>query len=70
MLNFLTLLNVTGTFGIDLALEKLSKVICKLFELPCFIFLGAPLIPYVQAAILNLPHLYNYEVLPYSLIGS
>ena len=29
---------------------------CKLFALLCFIFLRTALIPYVQVAILNLPH--------------
>ena len=44
---FLTLLKVSGTFGVDLALEKQREVVCKLFEVLCFVFLGAAPIPYV-----------------------
>ena len=41
----------------------------KLFALLCFVFLGDAPIPYVQAAILNLPHPY-FEVLPYFKINN
>ena len=57
---FLTLLKVSGTNRVDnLALKSLKDIVhvCKLFELLCFSFLGAAAILYVQAAILNLPHL-------------
>ena len=52
---FSTLLNDSRTFRVDLALEQLRDVVCKLFALLCFVFLWAAPIPYVQAAILNLP---------------
>ena len=38
---FSTLLKVSGAFRVDLALEKLRTVACKLFALVCFVFLGA-----------------------------
>ena len=53
---FSTLLKVSETFRVDLALELLRDVVCKFFALLCFIFWGAASIPYAQAAILNLPH--------------
>ena len=53
---FSTLLNVSGVFRVDLAIEEQSDVVCKLFSLLCFVFLGVAPIPYVQAAILNLGH--------------
>ena len=45
---FSTLLRVNETYKVD--------VVCKLFALLCFIFLGAAPIHYAQMAILNLPH--------------
>ena len=55
---FSILWKVSGTHTVDLALEKQWEVVCKLFELLYFIFLGAaPIhVPYVLAAILNMPH--------------
>ena len=51
---FLDLLKVSGTYRVDLAVEYLRDVDCKLFSLLYFFFLGTALIPYVQAAILDL----------------
>ena len=48
---FSNLLNVSGTYGVNLALD----VVCKLFALLCFFFLGAVCVPYAQKATLNLP---------------
>ena len=39
-------------------MEQQKDVVCKLFALLCFVSLGAAPIPYVQAAILNLPYPY------------
>ena len=56
---FLTLLKVSGTDRVDLATRQQRDLVCsKLFELLCFVFLRAAPIPYVQVAILNLPHSY------------
>ena len=49
-------INVLRT-KVDLALEWQREVVSKLFELLCFVLLGAAPIRYVQAGILNLPHL-------------
>ena len=58
MLVFMNLIKANRTNRVDLALEKRKEVACKLFELFSFFFLGvAPIyVPYVQVAILNLPH--------------
>ena len=45
-----------GTNRIDLALEHQREVVCKFSETSASLFLGAAPIPYVQAAILNLPN--------------
>ena len=42
---FSTLLKVRGTFRVGLALEYQREVVCKLFELLCFVFLGVAPIP-------------------------
>ena len=47
---FLDLVKVSGTYRVDL--------VRKLFALFYFVFVGVAPIPYVQAAILNLPHPY------------
>ena len=44
---FSTLIKVSGTFGVDLALQQQREVVCKLFELLCFVFLEAAPIPYM-----------------------
>ena len=48
------------TYRVDLDIEYQRDVICNLWQLslPCFVFLGASPIPYVQVAILNLPNPY------------
>ena len=43
---------------VALPLEYMKDVVFKLCLLLCFVFLGAAPIPYVQKAILNLPHSY------------
>ena len=50
---FSALLKVSGTYRVDLAIEWPREVVCRLFALLCFFFLGAAPIPYVQAAILK-----------------
>ena len=55
-LAFSTLLKLSETFRIDLTLEKQRDIGCKLVALLCFVFQETALIPYVQAAILTLPH--------------
>ena len=37
---FSTLLNVSGVFRVDLAIEWQSDVVCRIFSLLCFVFLG------------------------------
>ena len=37
----------TGTYRVDLAIEYPRDVVCTLFALLCFVFLGAAPIPYV-----------------------
>ena len=49
-----TLINVSGTYRVDLAIEEQRDIVCKYLALFCFVFLGAAPIPNVQAAILNL----------------
>ena len=44
---FSTLSNVSGTFGVNIALENRKEVVCKFFNLLCFVSLGAVPIPYV-----------------------
>ena len=56
MFGFLDLVKGCRTYKVNLALEQLWDVVHKVFALLCFIFLGAAPIPYVQEAILNLPH--------------
>ena len=56
MFGFSTLLRVSATFRVDLALEWLWDIVCKLFNLLCFVFWKLPPIPCVQVAILKLPH--------------
>ena len=53
---FSTLMKVSGTYRVVLAIQKPRDVLCKPFAFVCFFFHGAPPMPYVQAAILNLPH--------------
>lgn len=65
---FATLRAVSGTNRVALSLEYLRDVVRKLFAILCFVFLGAALIPYVQAAILNLPCPHLSEVLSDFLI--
>ena len=55
---FSNLIEVSGTYMVDLAIEWPSDVVYKLSALLCFIFHGAPPIPYVLVEILNLPHPY------------
>ena len=50
---FSALLNVSGTYRVDLAIEEPREVVCRHFTLLCFVFLGAAPILYVQATILN-----------------
>ena len=54
---FLSLVEVSRNVRVDLALEQQRDVVCKFSTLLCVVFLGAAPIPYVQATILNLPHL-------------
>ena len=49
-----TLLKVSGTNRIDLALEQQREVVRKLLNCSAAFFLGAAPIPYIQVAILNL----------------
>ena len=37
----------SGTSGVDIALEYQREIVCKAFELLCFIFLGVVPLPYV-----------------------
>ena len=53
---FSTLLKVSRTYTMDIAIEQQRDVVCELFSVLWFIFLGAAPIPYVQEAILNQPH--------------
>ena len=56
---FSTLLKISRTYTVGSRVEQQRDAVCKLFELLCFVFLGAAPIPYcmyVQAAILNVPH--------------
>ena len=43
-------ISVTYIYSVDLALEQQKIVVCMLFALLCFIFLGAALIPYDRRA--------------------
>ena len=52
---FLNLVKGYQNFWSRFTLEQQREVVCKLFELLCFVFLGAAPIPYVQAAILTWP---------------
>ena len=52
---FSTLIKASRTIRVDLALEQQKDVVCKLFSPLCFVFVGTAPIPYVQAAVLNLP---------------
>ena len=53
---FLNLIQVTGTYMVDLANGITKDVFHKHFAIVCFVFCGAALIRYVQVAILNLSH--------------
>ena len=53
---FLDLVKVSRTYK-DFAVELRRDIPCNLLALLCFILLGAAPIPYVQAAILDLPHI-------------
>ena len=55
---FSNFMKVSGTYTVDLAIEKPRDVVYKHFGFVCFVFHGAAPIPYLQAAILNLPHAY------------
>ena len=46
-------IKVSGTFTVDLAIEKPRDVVYKYFAFVCFVFHGAAPIPYVQAGILK-----------------
>ena len=59
MLVYLNLIKVIRTNRVDLAIEQQGKVVCKLFVLLCFLFLGAASVINVQVTILNLPHSYR-----------
>ena len=47
-------LKVSETYTVDLAIELQRDVFWRPFSLLCFAFIGTA--PYVQAAIMNLPH--------------
>ena len=53
---FLTLIKVSRTHSVDLAIEQPRDEVYKLFAFVCFVFHGSSPIPYVQVAIMNLPH--------------
>ena len=44
-LGFLTMLEVSGSYKVDLAIEQQRDVLCKLFELLCFVLLQATPVP-------------------------
>ena len=53
---FSNLIKVSGTYMVDLEIKQPKDVVCKHFGFVCFVFHEAASIPYVQVAILNLPH--------------
>ena len=53
---FLNLIKVSEMYTVHLAIEKPRDVFYKQFAFVCFVFHEAAPIPYVQSAILNLPH--------------
>ena len=63
---FSTLLKASGTNRVDLALQQQREVVCKLFELLCFFFLGAATIPYYRRIFRTCP-IPSQDVLLYFL---
>ena len=53
---FSNLIMVSGTYTVHLVIEYPRDIVFKPFAFICFLFYGAAPKPYVQAAILNLPH--------------
>ena len=55
MFGYSSVLKVSGTYKVNLTFELQMEVVSRLFELLYFTFQGSAPIPYVHAAILNLP---------------
>ena len=53
---FSNLIELSGSYTVDLAIVKPRDVVYKHFAFVCFVCNGAAPIPFVQADILNLPH--------------